>query len=414
MISFKTFFRARMARTFTVLFAVMLLLANLTVYLASSVQYARQTERQEASFVVMLEHMIVWEDDATITAFLEHYGHTHNVDLSYADADGIVRFQTASAPDGAEPIELESLDGEPLGTVSIGYRQSYYGSDLIYGLAFVNGVSALLFIIAMLILRRILNRQYGLLYEDLERIGQTDATFRFADMAAINERYTAALKAEAELKTIQAHYVRILAHDVKTPLTVIKVYLEGVKTGRLPFDAEINDELLAQVAEIEGMIPQFIEQDLRQVAIRQNVAPLINAHLARLSEVFLTKKIRVDLRVEDLELTVASVDMIRILEHLVFNSFYYSAPGGTITVTLDAVLKRLIVEDTGIGMSEETISRIRAGAYRGENATAYNQKGSGVGFQIVFEITARIGADIEIASTPGTGTKVTVWFDRHR
>ncbi|OHE40176.1 MAG: hypothetical protein A2Y16_02605 [Tenericutes bacterium GWF2_57_13] len=413
MISFKTFFRAKMARTFTILFAVMLLLANLTVYLASSVQYTRQTERQETSFVIMLEHMIVWENESTLIAFLEHYGHTHGVDLAYADAEGIVRFQTDPAPEGADPIELLSIDGEPLGTVSIGYRQSFYGSELILGLAFVNGVSALLFIIAMLILRRILNRQYGLLYDDMERIGQADASFRFQDMAAINERYTAALKAEAELKTIQAHYVRILAHDVKTPLTVIKVYLEGIKTGRIPFDPQINEELLAQVGEIETMIPQFIEQDLRQVAIRQNIASLITAHLAKLNEVFQTKRMTLDLSIDALELTIASADVIRILEHLVFNAFYYSEPGGVIGVTLDADVKRLTVEDTGIGMSGETIARIHAGTHRGDDAMAYNQKGSGVGFQIVFEIAARIGAAVDIESVLGTGTKVHVWFDRH-
>ncbi|MDP3130950.1 MAG: ATP-binding protein, partial [Bacillota bacterium] len=137
------------------------------------------------------------------------------------------------------------------------------------------------------------------------------------------------------------------------------------------------------------------------------------AHLAKLNEVFQTKRMTLDLSIDALELTIASADVIRILEHLVFNAFYYSKPDGVIRVTLDADVKRLTVEDTGIGMSGETIARIHAGTHRGDDAMAYNQKGSGVGFQIVFEIAARIGAAVDIESVLGTGTKVHVWFDRH-
>jgi|GEM_PF-543811 len=414
MISFKTFFRQRMARSFTLLFAVMLLLANLTVYLVSGIQYGRQTERQETSFVEMMRHMILWEDDATLIAFIEHYGHTHGVALVYADAGGNILYATEEVPDDATSIPIETDDGTLLGTLTIGYEQSFFGTELIWGLAFVNGFSALLFVIAMLLLRRYLNAQYSLLHEDMVRIGRTDEAFRFSDMEDINARYTAALKAESDMKAMQAHYIRIIAHDVKTPLTVMKAYLEGVRSGRIAFDAEVNDELLEGIAAIEQMIPRFIAQDLRQVAIRQNIAPLVRSHLDKLGEVFLTKQTNLVTHLEDLDVTIAAEDLIRILEHLAFNAFYYSEPGGTITVGINAAARRMTVEDTGIGMNEDTLSRIRSGAYRDAQAVKYNQKGSGIGYQIVFDIAKRIGAVIEIDSVPGTGTKVIVWFDRRQ
>jgi len=412
MISFKEFFRTRMARSFTLLFAAMLLLANLTVYLVSGIQYSLQTERQEASFVEMMRHLAEWEDEATVVAFLEHYGHTHGVDIRYVDDLGNLVYATEAFPEGVDPIAIVSSEGTPLGTLSIGYRQSLYGSELVWGLVFVNGVSAILFVTALMLLRRYLDRQYAILDEDMARIGIKDAEFRFRDIAAVNVRYTAALAAEEELKTIQAHYVRLLAHDVKTPLTVMKTYLDGIRSGRIVFDDEVNAELIAQIAEIEKTVPQFIEQDLRQVSIRQNVTPVVREHLARLGEVFRTKSMNVLVRGTDMTLDIAAADLIRILEHLVFNAFYYSEPGGTIEVRIDAALKRMTVSDTGIGMSAETLDAIRAGSHRAQEASRYNQKGSGVGLQIVFEIAARIGAKIEIESEPGKGTTVTVWFDR--
>ncbi|MFA5007474.1 MAG: HAMP domain-containing sensor histidine kinase [Candidatus Izemoplasmatales bacterium] len=412
MISFREFFRTRMARSFTLLFAAMLLLANLTVYLVSGIQYARQTERQEASFVEMMRHLAEWEDEETVVAFLVHYGHTHGVEIRYVDDLGNLVYATEAFPEGVDPIAIVSSEGAPLGTLSIGYRQSLYGAELVWGLAFVNGVSALLFVAALMLLRRYLDRQYAALDEDMARIGNKGAEFRFRDIAAVNLRYTEALAAEEELKTIQAHYVRLLAHDVKTPLTVMKTYLDGIRSGRLSFDGEVNAELLAQIAEIEKTVPQFIEQDLRQVSIRQNVTPVVREHLARLEEVFRTKAMTVVFHGTDLTLDIAAADLVRLLEHLVFNAFYYSEPGGTIEVRIDAATKRMTVSDTGIGMSAETLNAIRTGSHRAQEASKYNQKGSGVGLQIVFEIAYRIGAEVEFESEPGKGTTVIVWFER--
>jgi signal transduction histidine kinase len=412
MIDFRTFFRQRIARSFVLLFAIMLLITNLTVYIVATAEYERQTQRQEDSFVEMLKHMLLWEDESTLVAFAEHYGHTHGVDFLITDPHGGVLYETPTLPEGAEPIPILDDEGDILGYVTIGYLQADYGTDVLIGLTIVNGVSLLLFVASMFLLRRHLDAQYDRLREDLDRIGQDGVPFRFSDVEAISRRYAAAIRAKVEMKDLQEQYVRMLAHDLKTPLTVIRAYLEGVANGRLTFDRDMNAALLEEVSVMEATIPRFIFSAPGQVPTRQNIAPFIRNRLSNLEDVFETKRMKLVSKLEDLTIEVAAEDVIRILDHLVFNAFYYTEPGGTVTVTLEAGSRCLSVRDTGIGMSAETIRKIHAGSYRAENAVRHNLNGSGLGLQIVFETASRIHASVAIESDEGRGTNVAVVFDQ--
>jgi two-component system phosphate regulon sensor histidine kinase PhoR len=410
MISFKMFFRQKMARFFTILFASLLMLANVGVYVSSSIQYTRQLERQQDSFIEMMKHLIVLEDVPTSIVYVEHYGHTHGVDVTYYDVEGNILYQSERLPNNDIRIPILSDEGLPLGSVAFDYRSSILGGEVLFALVILNVFLLLLFGTGLGVLYRYLNRQSAFLDEDLDKIGKEEQTFRFSDIGAINERYVAALRTEKDMKALQTHYVQTLAHDVKTPLTVIKAYLEGIQLGRLQFDEQVNRDLLTEIATIEQLVPQFIAMDMTQVAKKQNIAPLIRAELAKLEEVFKTKKMVVETRIDDFEWMVSPIDIVRITEHLVFNAFYYSGPSGKIEVVLDAKTRSLSIKDHGIGMSPETLEKVKKGPYREEHAAAYHQKGSGIGLQIVFEIVKRIKGTIEIASQVDAGTQVKITF----
>jgi len=410
MISFKTFFKQRMVRFFVIVFAIFLLLANIAVYFTSSVQYTRQIERQETSFVEILAHLYTLENPEMVLTYVEHYDHTNGVNLAYYSLDGTLLYQSEIAPVRQERTVLTDIDGNPVGEIVLDYQTSFFGQELTFGLVVINLFSLTLFGIGILVFYRFLNKQYALLDQDLAQIGQEGVPFRFLDMDTINRRYTDALKIEKELKSIQEHYVRVLAHDIKTPLTVLKAYLEGVQSGRIMFDSAVNQDLLAEIEVIERLVPQFIATTTDQIPRVQNIACLLKTQLERLRQVFVTKNISIDARIDDLELNIAASDILRISEHLLFNAFYYSSNGARIHFTLDQNSRSLIVQDHGIGMSAATLEHIKQGPYREETAQKYHQKGSGIGLQIVLEIIKRIKATINITSQPKNGTTVTIVF----
>lgn len=410
MISFKTFFKQKMARFFSVLFASLLLLANLAVYLISSVQYTKQMDRQETAFITMLQHLIIYESIDTSIIYAEHYDHTHGINLVYMDKDGFVLYASEILPENGKVISINDSQGVHLGQVTLDYRDSLLGREVTLGLILFNAFSLLIFSIALFILYKYLNKQNDLIQKDMDKIGMEQKDFMFQDMSRINERYVTALRAEKDLKEMQTHYVQILAHDVKTPLTVLKAYLEGIQLGRLQFNETVNKDLLFEIDTMEKLVPQFIAMDMTQIEKMQNIKPIILNQLNKLDEVFRTKQMHLVSKIDDFEIKVSAVDISRIVEHLVFNAFYYSNPKGIVRVILDSEKRTLSVEDTGIGMSQDTIDQIQNGPFRNESSIHFNKKGSGIGMQIVFEIVKRMKAEIHIRSELNVGTTIEIKF----
>jgi len=410
MTSFNTVFRRRMFRFFCGVFASLIFALNASFYLFANIQYSREIKRQETSLVSMVTHLATYENQSVLLVYLEHYTHTNSVRISYFDASGTMLFQSEALPATSELVPIYGTDNVLLGNINIDFRDSSLGAEFSLGFIIINATSLVLFFGGLVLLKRYLDKQYGLLSSDMAKIGTSDAVFLFQDIESINAKYVKAINYETELKTIQEHYVRVVAHDIKTPLTVLKVYLEAMQNGRLNYSPEINKDMMEELNQIELLIPRFIETDFKQVAIKQNISPIIETHLMNFAEVFKTKKMTVETKTEKLEVLISPDDLLHLVDHLVFNAFYYSKPEGKITVIVDGDSRSMTVEDTGLGMSDETIRNILRGPYRAEETKNYNQKGSGVGYQIILEIVKRIKAKIEIQSNLGIGTKVTITF----
>lgn len=410
MISLRTFFRQKMAQFLIILFAGILLLSNIVIFTMSTIQYNRELDRQQQAFEEMLVHLLTMEGTDTAITYIEHYYHTQGIEVALYDPNHDLIYETSSNIDPTNQITLEDFDNQIIGTVYFDDQESVLGSDLTIGLLLLNGFSFLVFFVYLKFIYSYLNNMYGLVQKDFDQIGMDEDDFNFEDTFSISTRLREAIDTETRLKEYQKEYVRMLAHDIKTPLTVIKAYLEGVQLKRIDLDEDILKEMLFEVDEIERMIPKFITENIESTKSKHDVSKVVHSTLRRLNEVFQTRKIKVVPQIDDFSIEISYVDLSRIVEHLLFNAFYYNKEGGTITVTLCAKDRTLIVEDTGIGMDQETLQHLQEGGYRSEQAKRLNQKGSGLGMQIIYEIIHRNQFDIGIQSVLDQGTIVTVRF----
>ncbi len=410
MISLRTFFRQKMAQFLIILFAGILLLSNIVIFTMSTIQYNRELDRQQQAFEEMLVHLLTMEGTDTAITYIEHYYHTQGIEVALYDAEYDLIYETSSNIDPTNQITLEDFDNQIIGTVYFDDQESVLGSDLTIGLLLLNGFSFLVFFVYLKFIYSYLNNMYGLVQKDFDQIGMDEDDFNFEDTFSISTRLREAIDTETRLKEYQKEYVRMLAHDIKTPLTVIKAYLEGVQLKRIDLDEDILKEMLFEVDEIERMIPKFITENIESTKSKHDVSKVVHSTLRRLNEVFQTRKIKVVPQIDDFSIEISYVDLSRIVEHLLFNAFYYNKEGGTITVTLCAKDRTFIVEDTGIGMDQETLQHLQEGGYRSEQAKRLNQKGSGLGMQIIYEIIHRNQFDIDIKSVLDQGTIVTVRF----
>ena len=101
-----------------------------------------------------------------------------------------------------------------------------------------------------------------------------------------------------------------------------------------------------------------------------------------------------------------------IIFNLCENAVKYNKEGGTVKVSIrheDAGVA-LTVEDTGIGIPFEYQNRVFERFFRADKSHSSNIKGTGLGLSIVKNAVAYLGGSIELESTEGEGTKITVHF----
>jgi len=193
-------------------------------------------------------------------------------------------------------------------------------------------------------------------------------------------------------------------------LSVIQIYTESLKNRKLEVNNEILSDLHEEAKKIENIIPKFIKGNYIELPYLQDITLFICDYVERYREIFETKKLNVVTKLEPLSVKISDLDLGRLIEHLSFNAFYYSDDASNVFIVTSTKHRQLIVEDEGIGMNKETIEHILAGPYRTEKAIKMNEKGSGIGYQIILDIIDRNNAKVEIKSEVDKGTKVIVSF----
>lgn len=410
MTSFKSFFKQRTVKFFVIVFASFLLLSNIAVYGFSKYQYEREQKRQLDNYKTMMVHLLTMESEAIAVTYTEHFYHTQGIFIAYYDELDNLVYVTEEAPKIDEKINLYDNEGLLIGSVIFDSQNSILGNELSFGLIILNSFSFILFLVFLQLLYWYLNSWYNLLEKDLMHIGKKGDGFNFSDLEAVSVHMLELIESERRIREYQKEYVKVLAHDIKTPLTVIRAYVEGMALGKIEFSEEVMNDLINEVKFLDKMVPKFMQQSSDFNQAKQNIKPIIESIISRLNEVFKTKEIAVVSLLDDYNLNISYIDISRIVENLLFNAFHYTDLKGKINIKLSADDHNLIITDNGIGMDEETYCMIKQGPYRSEEAYLYNKKGSGMGLQIVFEIIERLGYKIDFETKINQGTKITIKF----
>jgi len=206
-----------------------------------------------------------------------------------------------------------------------------------------------------------------------------------------------------------------IAHDLRTPLTVIKGYTEALRDGDLP-PTQATFETMYQ----EAQLLSHLIDDLRMLSLadageltlnRRATAPLEllsqaqAAYLPQAREADVALVIELDEAVPDV--SVDPERMARVLENLIGNALRYIAAGGQITLGAQpheaGIL--LTVCDTGSGIPPEDLPHIFDRFYRGDAARQANDDESGLGLAIAKSLVEAHGGTIAVSSTVGQGTR---------
>jgi two-component system phosphate regulon sensor histidine kinase PhoR len=228
------------------------------------------------------------------------------------------------------------------------------------------------------------------------------------------------------LEKIRREFVANVSHEIKTPITAIKGFVENLRDGSVENheDAERFLEIISKhVDRLEAIIEDLLSLSrIEQEAEREKVV----IDEGRLKDVLETaiqvceanamaKKIEVELScAEDI---VAKFDP-SLLEHavvnLIDNAIKYSGEGKTVWVEAVQAEKEIIVSvrDQGCGIEKNHLPRLFERFYRTDKARSRQLGGTGLGLAIVKHIAQAHGGHVAVESTPGKGSTFAIHLPR--
>ena len=255
------------------------------------------------------------------------------------------------------------------------------------------------------------------------REGFSDETISVPDYVEtvhIVDAFNQLLKRMKALDDSRQEFVANVSHELKTPMTSVKVLADSLIT-QPDAPAELYREFLVDITEEIERENKIINDLLDLVKLDKsaaslNIAPVdINA----LTEIIL-KRLRPIARKNDVELTliskrsiIAEVDEVKmslILTNLIENAIKYNCEQGKVHVILDADHQFFTVQvaDTGIGIPEDAIDQIYERFFRVDKSHSREIGGTGLGLAITKSAVLLHRGSIKVESVPGEGSVFTV------
>jgi signal transduction histidine kinase len=211
-----------------------------------------------------------------------------------------------------------------------------------------------------------------------------------------------------------------VAHDLRTPLTVMRSEAEVALRAGGPDAAEarqIVESSLEEIGRMSAMVEQLL--DLARNGRQRQGSALVPIDLAGIARSAVERMGRraqeagVCLTVEDgdgVRVRGDALALDRAVGNLLENSLAYTPRGGSVTVRVRRSGAHIIltVADTGIGISAEDLPHITEPFYRGDRARSARSGGAGLGLTVVKTTMDEHGGTLRASSTPGEGTTITL------
>ena len=220
-----------------------------------------------------------------------------------------------------------------------------------------------------------------------------------------------------ETEKMKNEFISSVSHELRTPLTSIRGWVETLRTLDDPTDENYRKGLEIinnETGRLNNMVEELLDfSRLQNGRIRMECRPLDLVAELTDAVLFCEARIRQEglllhyAEPEEMIPVYADPDRLRqVFINILDNAIKYSAPGGRITVKLWAGEYKAFVEiiDQGRGIPPEDLENVKTKFYKGSNSV----RGSGIGLALVDSIMTALDGTLDIKSTLGRGTVVTL------
>jgi signal transduction histidine kinase len=228
---------------------------------------------------------------------------------------------------------------------------------------------------------------------------------------------------ETEMAQLKADFVANVSHDLKTPLSVIRMFGETLEMGRVPdegrrqeyyriitHESERLSHLIDNVLDFSRIEGGRRRYDLVPTAVEPLIRETLDAFAYPLEQGGFKLEVAVEADLPEVPMDADAISQA--LANLLDNAIKYSDADRVIAV--DARREgegiALSVADRGVGISPAEHARIFEKFYRVGRSETQGRRGSGVGLALVRHVAEAHHGRVSVQSAPGQGSRFTLWL----
>ncbi|MFI5187535.1 MAG: sensor histidine kinase [Chitinophagales bacterium] len=217
-----------------------------------------------------------------------------------------------------------------------------------------------------------------------------------------------------ELNKVKDKLFSIISHDLKSPMYALQNVFTNAKKFDLPAEEikamipEVVNDLTYTTILIENLL-HWAKSQMQSAVIHHqaiDISELTNETVQHLHLQAEEKKIIVETKTDVPIKAWADKNMISlVIRNLLSNAIKFTPDNGRIVIGTcrSASAAEVFVEDSGVGISEETIKKVNANQFYTTNGT-HNEKGTGLGLALCREFLEKNNGQLMIETVPGSGS----------
>ncbi len=225
------------------------------------------------------------------------------------------------------------------------------------------------------------------------------------------------------LEDMRRDFVANVSHELKTPLTVVRGYVEMIQASQGEFESHWNkafQTIEGQVSRMDRLVEQLlnlakVENNNHDEKKSVNMAQLINTLVDEVTWLNQEKKHQINVTITtDIHVLGYETELKSACANLLANAIAYTPENGCIDVSWQLESNKAIfsVKDNGDGIKPEHVNRLTERFYRIDRSRSRDTGGSGLGLAIVKHVLHHHQAELVIASHWGQGSEFSIYFDQ--
>ena len=275
----------------------------------------------------------------------------------------------------------------------------------------------------------------GIILVLLRKARKAEAVAKLAakDTKKLNDKLEIALKKAEDASLSKTRFLNNMSHDIRTPMNAILGYAQLMEEELKEKDLPETSDHLEKLQQSGNLLLSIINNVLDMARIESGKME-IDENYGRIEDIRQTlfeifgdeaKKKNIALHytinVEHEHILTDTTKVKEIFVNILSNAIKYTPSGGSVMINIDELvcdepgymMVRTRVSDTGIGMSQDYLTKIFDAFTRERNTTKSKITGSGLGMSIVKRYVDLLGGTIDVESEPGKGSTFTVTL-KHR